>query len=190
MVKSKVMSKTSKIAQTAMITAVYAAATLVCNLVFPVISWGPVQLRLSEAICVIAITLPTARVGLTLGCVVANFINIFIAGTGAIGILDVIFGSFATFIGATLCWKFKKKPLLAMSMFIFSNALIVPAYLPIISQWTGFYTLPFSDISLDGYYILMYLFGVVSIAIGEAIVIFALGLPIYKALNKHFKDSL
>ena len=183
------MKNTNNIAKTGMIAAVYAAATLVCNLVFPVISWGPVQLRLSEAICVIAITLPQARAGLTLGCALANLGNIFIAGTGALGILDVVFGSFATFIGATLCWKFREKPILAMSMFVFANALIVPAYLPIISQWTGFYTIPFTDIALDGYYIWMYLFGLVSIGIGEAIVIFALGLPIHKALSKHFSES-
>ena len=65
-----------------------------------------------------------------------------------------------------------------------ANALIVPAYLPILLQGLGFYTIPFTDISLDGAYIPMYLFGVVATGIGEALVVYALGLPLLKALKR------
>ncbi len=179
----------SYIAQAGMIAAIYAAATLACNLIFPIISWGPIQLRISEAICVVAAIFPSSIPGLTIGCVIANLINIFISGTGALGILDVVFGSLATLLGATLCWKFRSKPILAISMFVLSNALIVPAYLPIISQWTGFYTIPFTTISLDGLYIWMYLFGIVTVGVGEAITIFVLGVPLLKTIKSHLEKT-
>lgn len=178
------MKNSSYVAQAGIIAAIYAAATLVCNLVFPVISWGPVQIRLSEALCVIAVLTPAAKLGLPLGCAVANLLNIAIAGTGALGLLDVVFGSLATGIGAVLCWKLREKPMLAISMFVFANALIVPAYLPILSQWTGFYTIPFTNISLDGVYIYMYIFGVISLLISESLTMYVLGVPILKALQK------
>ena len=184
---TKLSTDTKNITQAGIIAAVYAAATLVCNLVFPAISWGPVQIRLSEAICVVAVLYPSARLGLPLGCAIANLFNIVIAGTGALGFLDVVFGSLATFIGAVLCWKLRGKPMLAIFMFVIANCLIVPAYLPILSQWTGFYTIPFTDISLDAYWGWMYLFGVVSIFISESLVIYVLGVPILKALQKHMQ---
>ena len=179
--------KTKDLTQAGIIAAVYAAATLVCNLVFPAISWGPVQIRLSEAICVVAVIHPSARLGLPLGCAIANLCNIVIAGTGALGMLDVVFGSLATLVGTVLCWRFREKPMLAIFMFVAANCLIVPAYLPILCQWTGFYTIPFTNISLDSYWIWMYLFGVVSIFISETLTIYVLGLPILKAVQKSQK---
>ena len=176
--------KMKDITQAGVIAAVYAAATLVCNLVFPAISWGPVQIRLSEAICVVAVLYPSARLGLPVGCAIANLCNIVIAGTGALGMLDVVFGSLATLIGAILCWRLRERPMVAIFMFVVANCLIVPAYLPILSQWTGFYTIPFTDISLDGFYIWMYLFGVVSIFISETLTMYVLGVPILKALKR------
>ena len=108
--------KMKDITQAGVIAAVYAAATLVCNLVFPAISWGPVQIRLSEAICVVAVLYPSARLGLPVGCAIANLCNIVIAGTGALGMLDVVFGSLATLIGAILCWKLRERPMVAIFM--------------------------------------------------------------------------
>lgn len=175
---------TRSLAQAGVIAAVYAAATLVCMLVLQGLAWGPVQFRISEAICVVAVFSPPAVPGLTLGCVIANLINVALSGTGLLGMLDVVFGSLATFLGALWCRKFRSKPLLAIGGFVVANALIVPAYLPIMLQGLGFYTIPFTSIALDGIYPLMYLFGVVSIGIGEAVVIYALGLPLLAALKR------
>ncbi len=175
---------TRSLAQAGVIAAVYAAATLVCMLVLQGLAWGPVQFRISEAICVVAVFSAPAVPGLTLGCIIANFINVALSGTGLLGMLDVVFGSLATFLGALWCRKFRSKPLLAIGGFVVANALIVPAYLPIMLQGLGFYTIPFTSIALDGIYPLMYLFGVVAIGIGEAVVIYALGLPLLAALKR------
>ena len=50
-------------------------------------------------------------------------------------------------------------------------------------QGTGFYTIPFTEISFDGSYPLMVLFGILSIGIGEAIIMYVLGLPLTRALK-------
>lgn len=177
--------RTRFIAQAGMIAALYAAATLICMLLLQGLAWGPVQFRISEAICVVAVLTPAAIPGLTVGCIIANLTNMVIGGTGALGLLDVIFGSFATLVGAILCWKLRRRPVLAIGSFVLANALIVPAYLPLLLQGLGFYTIPFTDIALDGAYLPMYLFGVLATGIGEALAIYVLGLPLLKTF-KHF----
>lgn len=178
------MPRTRYIAQAGMIGALYAAATLLTMMLLGGLAWGPVQFRISEALCVVAAITPAAIPGLTAGCVIANVANMMIAGTGALGLLDVVFGSAATFVGAVICWRLRKKPALAVGGFVLANALIVPAYLPLLLQGLGFYTIPFTDISIDGAYLPMYLFGVISTGIGEAVVIYVLGLPLLHALKR------
>ncbi len=181
---AKANSRTTAIARTGMIAAVYAAATLVALLALQGLAWGPVQFRISEAVCVLALLTPNAIPGLTIGCALANLIALAINGTGALGLLDVVFGSLATCLGALWCWKMRGNPKIAVLGPVIANALIVPAYLPLLLQGMGFYTIPFTTIALDGAYIPMYLFGLVATGIGEALVIYVLGLPLLAALKR------
>ena len=112
------MPRSRFIAQAGMIAALYAAATLICMLLLQGLAWGPVQFRISEAICVVAVLTPAAIPGLTAGCIIANLANMAISGTGALGLLDVVFGSTATLIGAVLCWKLRERPALAIGCFV------------------------------------------------------------------------
>ncbi len=171
-------------ARIAMIAALYASLTLVAMLFLGGLAWGPVQFRISEAACVLAMLTFDAVPGLTLGCVIANVANIALSGAGTLGLLDVVFGSLATLLGALFSWRFRDKPAVAVLGPVLANALIVPAYLPLMLQGMGFYTIPFTSISLDGAYLPMYLFGFVATGIGEAVVLYALGLPLYYALAK------
>ena len=173
-----------RIAHTGMIAAVYAAATLVALLALQGLAWGPVQFRISEAVCVLAVLTPAAVPGLTLGCALANLIALAVNGAGALGMLDVVFGSLATFLGALWCWKMRERPRLALLGPVIANALIVPAYLPLLLQGMGFYTIPFTGIALDGAYVPMYLFGLVATGIGEALVMYVLGMPLLAALKR------
>ena len=176
--------KTTYVAQAGMIAAVYAAATLITLLALQGLAWGPVQFRISEAVCVLAVLTPAAVPGLTVGCIIANLMALAINGTGALGMLDVVFGSLATFLGALWCWKMRERPKLALLGPVIANALIVPAYLPLLLQGLGYYTIPFTSIALDGLYLPMYLFGVVATGLGEALVIYVLGLPLLSALKR------
>ena len=79
------------ITQAAMIAAIYYVLTWV-SASFNLAS-GSVQMRLSEALCILPFFTPAAIPGLTIGCLIANLT------TGCV-IWDVIFGSLATLIGA------------------------------------------------------------------------------------------
>lgn len=185
------LMKSNEIAQVGVIAAVYAACTLIALLFLGSLAWGPVQFRVSEALCVLALFTPAAVPGLTLGCAIANIANIAFSGTGMLGLLDVIFGSLATCAGAAFTWKMRGRPAVALAGPVIANALIVPAYLPILLQATGFYTIPFTSISLDGAWPFMYLFGLVATGAGEAVIMYVLGYPLGKSLARtpYFKAS-
>ena len=76
----------------------------------------------------------------------------------------------------------RSRPLLALAGPVLANALIVPAYLPLLLQGIGFYTIPFTSISLDGSWGLMYLFGLVTTGAGEAVIMYVLGYPLQRSL--------
>lgn len=173
-----------RIARIGMIASTYAACTLAAMLFLGWAAWGPVQFRVSEAVTVLALFTKDAIPGLALGCAIANIVNIPLSGVGTLGLLDVVFGTLATAVGAWISWRLRHKPALAVLGPVVANALIVPAYLPIMLQGLGFYTIPFTSIDLDGAYVPMYLFGVVAVGLGEAVVMYLLGLPVYHALAR------
>ena len=176
--------KSNYLARVGVIAAAYAACTLIALLFLGSLAWGPIQFRVSEALCVLALFTPAAIPGLTLGCVIANVMNIVISGTGMLGMLDVVFGSLATFAGALFTWKMRRHPLVALVGPVLANALIVPAYLPLLLQGVGFYTIPFTTISLDNSWLFMYLFGLVTTGVGEAVIMYVLGYPLARSLAK------
>ena len=180
--KAPSRARSRYVAQAGLIAALYAVATLIAIVFLQTLAWGPVQFRISEALCAVALLTPAAVPGLTIGCAIANLAAMVITGTGALGLLDVVFGSAATFLGAAWCWKMRSRPMLALLGPVVANAVIVPAYLPILLQGLGYYTVPFTTISLDGMYIYMYAFGLVSTGIGEAVVMYVLGRPLALAL--------
>lgn len=177
-------ARTQRIVRVAMIAAAYAALTLIALLFLGSLAWGPVQFRVSEALCVLALFTPEAIPGLALGCAIANVANIVLSGTGMLGMLDVVFGTLATALGAWFTWRNRRHPALALLGPVIANALIVPAYLPLMLQGIGFYTIPFTNIALDGAYPAMYLFGLVATGAGEAVVMYVLGLPLFRALSR------
>ena len=176
--------KSNYLARVGVIAAAYAACTLIALLFLGSLAWGPIQFRVSEALCVLALFTSAAIPGLTLGCVIANVMNIVISGTGMLGMLDVVFGSLATFAGALFTWRMRRHPLVALAGPVLANALIVPAYLPLLLQGVGFYTIPFTTISLDNSWLFMYLFGLVTTGVGEAVIMYVLGYPLARSLAK------
>ena len=95
---------------------------MVLTVVFAPISFGPVQLRIAEALTILPLFTPAAIPGLFLGCVLANLIG------GAI-VWDVVFGSLATLIGAVLGYLLRSNRWLVPLPAVLSNALIVPPVL-------------------------------------------------------------
>ncbi len=94
---------TKNTAATAIIAALYTALTL---LVAP-LSFGPVQIRLSEALTSIAAVCPPAVWGLTLGCFISNAIGA-IMGTNPLGLIDCVVGTAATLLAAVFTYLIGK----------------------------------------------------------------------------------
>ena len=103
------------ISQGAIIAAIYVVLTVI----FAPISFGAVQVRVAELLTIMPLFTPAAIPGLFIGCLIANIIG------GGI-ILDVIFGSIATLIGAVLGYLLRKNRWLVPIPAIVSNTVIVP----------------------------------------------------------------
>ena len=117
-------STTAFLTRAACIAALYVVLTLICALFG--LDKGAIQLRLSEALCILPVLFPAAIPGLFTGCLISNVI------TGC-AIWDIIFGSLATLIGAVISYAFRGVPerlkFIATVPNILSNTIIVPLIL-------------------------------------------------------------
>jgi uncharacterized membrane protein len=176
------MRPARRVAQAGVIAAVYAALTYLLLQLPGGISWGFVQFRLSEALTVVACITPAAIPGLALGSAIANMSSV--ASLGVPGWLDVVFGSLGTLLGATWSWRFRERTALALAGPVVANALIVPAYLPVMLRAAGISEIPFLGLSLASSWPLVYVLGVATVGIGEGVVVYGLGWPLLAALRR------
>jgi len=160
-------TNTRSIAAAAVIGALYAVLTIA----LAPISYGAVQFRVSEALCVLPYFLPSSAWGLFIGCAAANLI------TG--NIFDIIFGSLATLLAA-LCTAYfgRKTPgslnrLAACLMPVIFNGIIVGAVITQAYNGMGI----FSNLPV-------FFLNVAQVAMGEAAVLFIIGLPLMHYLPK------
>ena len=100
-----------------LVAAVYSAVTLL----FAPLSYGPVQVRISEALTLLPFILPEAVPGLFVGCVLANL-------AGGFGILDVVLGSAATLAAAMITARMPNAWLASVPP-VMVNMLVVGGYL-------------------------------------------------------------
>ena len=152
--------KTRAILAVAVIGAAYAALTLA----FAPIAYGPIQFRISEALCVLPFFLPISSVGLAVGCVIANIFS------PAPSMLDIVFGPLATLLAGFATASIKRKWLAPLPPVIF-NGVIVGAVLA--------YTY-FTDVFWSALPIVA-----LQVAFGEVVVLYALGLPLIIAIQKN-----
>lgn len=101
-----------------LIAALYVVLTYFSYL-FGLSGTNMIQLRLSEALCVLAAFTPAAIPGLTAGCLLANIL------TGSL-LWDVIFGSLATLFGALGTYALRKFKFLSPVPPIVFNTIIIP----------------------------------------------------------------
>lgn len=99
--------------------AVIAAVYVVLTMAFAPIAFGPVQFRISEALCVLPYFTPAGVPGVFVGCFLSNLL------CGAAP-LDIVFGSLATLIGAVGSWVLREHKWLVCLPPIMSNTLIIP----------------------------------------------------------------
>lgn len=99
--------------------AAIAAIYVVLTIMLRPISYGAIQFRISEALCILPFFTPAAIPGVFIGCLLSNFLG------GAV-IIDVIFGSLATLIGAVGSYLVRRHKWMVSLPPIIANTLIVP----------------------------------------------------------------
>ena len=144
-------TKTTDLAISALIAAVYAGVTLACA----PLSFGAVQFRLSEALCVLPFLFPQAVPGLTVGCLLANLAGLPLGLTVP---PDLVLGTLGTLLGA-LGTRAVRRPALAPLAPVLSNTLLVGGTI-------AFFVLP------RGAGLAAVLWAFLTVGMGEAVVCF------------------
>ena len=152
-------NKTRNLVFSALIAAIYVVLTLLLR----PISYGPIQFRVSEALCVLPYFTPAAIPGVFIGCLISNLLG------GAV-VMDIVFGSLATLIGAIGSWLLRRNRWLVSLPPILSNTLIIP------------WVLKFAYGSEDLVWYMM-----ITIGIGEILAIGVLGQLLISVLAKYRK---
>lgn len=152
------------LAHAAIIAALYAVLTHMQNILLPGSATWAIQLRLSEALCILAFFTPAAIPGLTAGCLIFNL-------TYAAALpLDWVLGSLATFCAAWVMYRLRgvkhfSLPLIGLLMPAISNAILVGWEL---------------TVYIGGAFLLNALY----VAVGEAIVLLTFGSLLYHSITK------
>ena len=103
-----------------MIAALYVVLTLAANALG--LANYAIQVRFSEALCILPFFIPSAIPGLFVGCLLSNII------TGCL-LPDIIFGSLATLVGAVGTYLLRRWKWAAPLPPILANTLIIPPIL-------------------------------------------------------------
>ena len=166
-------------AHTLAAAAIVGAAYAVLTMALAPISYGAIQLRVSEVLCILPYFMPCTAWGLFIGCAAANLL------TG--NIFDIIFGSLATLAAALLTAAIgKRKHTLANSalaclMPVVFNARGVGAVITAAYEGMNLFQ-HFGVFAMNAAYV----------GLGEAIVLYVLGLPLMRYLpgKKFFKEFM
>lgn len=178
-------ARTAILVRIGIIAALYTVLTLIT---IP-IAFGPIQVRISEALTLLPLVMPEAIPALFLGCILSNIIS-------AYGVFDIVFGSLATLLAGFLTFligrvfRFYKKNEITLenkkkaytTMFfryflgglppVLINAIVIPLIIYFVS-------------TPEGYWI-----NFASILATQAIWVYALGIPMILVLEKRFGDKL
>lgn len=141
-------------------SAVVAALYAVLTWVLAPISYGPIQFRISEILVLLVFFNPKYAYAIILGCFVSNT-------TSSLGWYDMVFGTLATTLAVLPMIKTKRIGIASIYPVI-SNALIVSFELWLAFKEPG-----------------VFFFNVGTIALGEAVVLFGLGIPFYLGLSNN-----
>ena len=156
MSNSPAKKQADTLARGAIIAALYAVMTLLLS----PLSYGLIQIRISEALTLLPVLLPEAVPALAVGCLLANIL-------GGCTIFDIVFGTLATFLAALLTRVFRDRLPLAALMPVLFNGIIVGSVVHAVYS-------PSVPLVLC----------MLSVAAGEAVSCFLLGPAVLKAVGR------
>ena len=161
--KNDLRMSVHRLAACGVIAGVYAALTVATS----AISYGPIQFRVAEAMCILPFFIPWSAWGLTLGCLLANLFS-------TVSALDIVIGTAATLIACLLTARCKNRYLAPLPPVI-ANAVLVGAMISWVSTpeafWKGFV-----------------LFGA-EVGAGELAVMYLVGLPLLVIFQRQGLDE-
>ena len=136
------------------------------------LTYGPVQFRFAEALCVLPFLFPTAAPGLFVGCLIANLLSPY-------GLVDVVCGSAATLIAALITARVRHRWLAPLPA-VLSNGVIIGAML-------AWYEAGFGP----GFWG-MFAYNGLAVALGELGACYVLGMLLLYAIpkSKYFQPML
>ena len=160
----------NRIAVIAMIAAVYTVLVLI----LPWLSYGPVQVRVAEALTLLPVLTPWAIWGVGLGCFVANLWG-WLTGANPLGALDTVLGTLASVIAGIITYRLRNFrvrgwPILSALSPVVVNAIIIGGQLTVV--YHGSFSL-----RVFGVYALW-------VGAGQVVACMFLGLPLLKALER------
>ncbi len=153
------MNHARHLAHAATIAALYAVLTHFQNMLLPGTATWAIQLRLSEALCVLALFTPAAPLGLAVGCLIFN-----LTFSAALP-LDFAVGPIATYLAAKAMHRLRSAPFSGLLMPGIFNGLLVGWEL---TAYIG-----------GGFWI-----NAVYVALGEWIVLLTFGAALYQGIRK------
>ncbi len=128
------MKNTKYLSKAGMIAALYVILVMI-EIPFGQLAYGPIQVRIAEALVLLPLVELAAIPGVFVGCLIANLILTFSSG---FGLIDVVGGSLITLISAYLTSKMPNK-ILGILPPVILNALIVSiwvsSFFPELSYW-------------------------------------------------------
>lgn len=159
--------KTKYIITGALIAAAYAGLTYLGNTFG--LSYGPIQLRISEVLTILPVFTPAAIPGLAVGC--------FLANIGSFNVADLLFGTIATVMAAILTYylrnvKWNNIPWLAFLPPVIINALVIGFEISLFYLQTNNFLWGFVISALQ-------------VGLGQLIVCFCFGVPFYLVTEKY-----
>lgn len=138
--------------------AIIAALYVALTWVLAPISYGSIQFRISEALILLVLVNPKYSIGILIGTFIANT-------TSSLGWYDMVFGTLATGL-AIIPMLFIKNINIGAIFPVISNAIIVAIELLIVFE-------------------INFWFSFVAVAIGEAVVLYLIGIPLMHFLAKN-----
>ena len=157
--------------QAAIIAALYVVLTFVANALG--LASHTIQVRFSEALCILPFFTPAAIPGLWIGCLIANL------ATGAV-IWDIIFGSIASLLGAIGTYLLRRHKFLCTLPPVIANMIIVP-FILVYGYGIPRVYLKNVDVTI--------IFNAMTVGIGGVISVCVVGSILLIVLNK-YKDTI
>ena len=146
----------------ALVGALYVAMSYFGNIFG--LTYGPIQCRFSEALTVLPFLSPMTTWGLFAGCIISNILSPY-------GPLDLIFGSLATLIAGLMTARCRNKWLAPLPP-ILCNGVIVGGMIA------------FQEVGFTTAFPTAFLFNGFTVALGEALACYILGLFLISLLEK------